>query len=939
MEEIPYGLYHCVSRSGAAMKPVSFGPFPKMVDASTGVLTQPKGSIPRASNLLATKRGALKTVDGSAIVNAYNGVPTLGRGRAMCEFFFQPTGVAPYYLRLMKALDQPLGAPANLTATLAAGGSLSTGIKQYYVVTALDGVGGETVASNEVSATPSGGNLSVALAWNVVPNAVAYNIYRGTASGSETLLVGVGLPVTALAYTDTGAATLGVTLSVTSLIEQAIPANYVLTLAADFQVSGGGSGIYTAGSNSVLNGTYVVSYNISNSVLSLTGGTHSPVQSSTGGTFFFSQSPPLADTTQQTALYVMRPASYGILYNDELIAAFFPADVRFPDGFPGGGTFGGGGQQGSTPSGGIVGGVSLIPQIVQFTNQAVLALGNGFAPQVYSDHSGTPTNPAGETGITSISVDANGVVTIQTSGPHGLNLTQALGANIYLEGITNNAYNTNGNGASAFVVIALPDTTHIKIVNPNAIGAGSSSGGRMVITTVPVISTFTPSYPVWTTAVAYAVNSIITPTVSNGFYYKAIQGGTSGGSQPSFPTAVGATVADGSVIWVNAGALNSAAPPPPGCAHIAVYSGSVWMFNTSPSNTSTGLDGPCSLRMCDINNLQSWNPINQAFLDKDDGTEGMGLAVFTITAQGIPPEGSMVAMKQYAVYQIVGVFGSDNFAIQRAETDMGCMCPRTLQFIPGFGIGRIAHLGFAIFDGVNDRVISPQIQPYLFINDDPDLVDIVPIDQSWQSVAWSAQTANPPMYVTAIPVANLGQGSSNGMLTRILCFDLTLKAWSVVDLPFPVSTMIQVRTVVSQVVTLFGSYLDGTLQRWQAADVEWATSVAGSSSPTQVAWQMRTPAVASKDPDERLFCRRIMVRGQQNNSSLFIRPRVAGISQDTLQVSMPSSSGDFAVECPVLATNDRFDAVISGFGPIVIDSFGFHLEPRPVGLVATGAVV
>ena len=74
------------------------------------------------------------------------------------------------------------------------------------------------------------------------------------------------------------------------------------------------------------------------------------------------------------------------------------------------------------------------------------------------------------------------------------------------------------------------------------------------------------------------------------------------------------------------------------------------MWNTYPINSSNGLEGPCSLRMSDVDNLNSWNPVNQAFLDKDDGTDGTGLAVFTISAQGIPPEGSMVAFKLYATF-------------------------------------------------------------------------------------------------------------------------------------------------------------------------------------------------------------------------------------------------------------------------------------------------
>src|ERR1700724_800222 len=81
----------------------------------------------------------------------------------------------------------------------------------------------------------------------------------------------------------------------------------------------------------------------------------------------------------------------------------FPADVRvLPDGGGGGGSGGGGGGgggggsggAGSTPSGGLPGNVSFIPQFKQFTNRAIIALGNGFPPQIFADSSGTGVNPA-----------------------------------------------------------------------------------------------------------------------------------------------------------------------------------------------------------------------------------------------------------------------------------------------------------------------------------------------------------------------------------------------------------------------------------------------------------------------------------------------------------------------------------------------------------------
>lgn len=920
------------------IKPTTFGPFIKGVDASTGVLSQPKGSVPRSSNLLLTKRGSLKSCDGSGIVNAYNGLPTAGRGRDLCDFFFQPVGVAPYYLRLMKALDQNLGAPHNLAATDGGtGGTLAAGT-YFYKVTALDNVGGETTASNEASVTVAA-NHKITLAWNVVPNAVLYNVYRGLATGTEVLLVGAGIPVTqpalgslTVTLSDTGAATSGMAVGVSFLLwnGSADPSHHTLILPVAATITPGSTGVYAAGSSPLANGTYGIVSQTSATTFLLSGGVLG--QGSSGGTFTYGGTPPpTQDTTQQTALYSMPQASNGISYSSANILALFPADVRPIDGSPGGGSGGGGGQQGSTASGGIPGNVSLIPQIVQFTNQAVIALGNGYPPQVYSDTRGTSDNPAMVVGISSISVDANGVVTIVTAAPHGINTAQGAGANISITGVTNTAYNSNGQGAISFPTIAIPSTTSIKIFNPSVIGQAASSGGNVTVNTVPVISTFVPSYPVWTTDVSYAVNSIITPTVSNGFYYKAIQAGTSGGSQPTFPTGVGAQVADGSVIWQNAGQLNTAAPPPPGCGHVTVYAGSVWMFNTSPSNTANGLDGPTCLRMCDVNNLNSWNPINQAFLDKDDGTDGMGLATFTITAQGIPPQGSLVAFKLYATYQIVGVFGSSNFAIQRAETDMGCVSPRSLQFAPGFGLARLTHLGFAVFDGVTDRVVSSQIQPYLFASDDPDISDIVPIDPNWQAVSQSAQTANPPMYICAVPI-----GNSAGVLTRIMCFDLVLKAWEIVDVPFGISAVSQARSAVSPVVTLLGSSGDGTLQRWQAGDTTWATSVLGSSTPAQVSGFVRSPTVASKDAYVRVYARRCIVRGQQSSATMSMNVRVGGVYQGLQKLAMPSS-GDIQTQGSIGIIYDRFDADIFFSGQLTIDSVIWDVAGKPAGVLA-GAI-
>lgn len=45
------------------------------------------------------------------------------------------------------------------------------------------------------------------------------------------------------------------------------------------------------------------------------------------------------------------------------------------------------------------------------------------------------------------------------------------------------------------------------------------------------------------------IGNIVTPTVQNGWFYKCTVSGTSGGTEPTWPTTLGATVADGGATW------------------------------------------------------------------------------------------------------------------------------------------------------------------------------------------------------------------------------------------------------------------------------------------------------------------------------------------------------------------------------------------------------
>jgi len=66
------------------------------------------------------------------------------------------------------------------------------------------------------------------------------------------------------------------------------------------------------------------------------------------------------------------------------------------------------------------------------------------------------------------------------------------------------------------------------------------------------------TYSVWTVTTNYALGNRRIPTVANGYYYEVIaDAGSSGGTQPTWPTTIGDTVVDGGITWVCRGRYNN----------------------------------------------------------------------------------------------------------------------------------------------------------------------------------------------------------------------------------------------------------------------------------------------------------------------------------------------------------------------------------------------
>jgi hypothetical protein len=302
---------------------------------------------------------------------------------------------------------------------------------------------------------------------------------------------------------------------------------------------------------------------------------------------------------------------------------------------------------------------------------------------------------------------------------------------------------------------------------PPFLSDGSQAG------TQQITNTFTAVYPQWAPSINYNVGDQIEALAGGlSYVFTATQGGTSGATTPTWSAVLGQTVVEqppGNVIWKNSG-LVSLSPAPPGAAHAEIYAGSLWVANTWPTMTADQLDGPSALRMSILNDPNGWNPLNAAQIAPDDSDECQGIKAFTIAEAGIAPENFLVFFKNFSTYLVQGVFGAANFAITRLQTDLGCVASRTIQFVPGFGIMRFSHLGFAVTDGINDKLQDPEaIRPYLFAESTES--DIPPLDWSEVWFSKSAQTVDPPMYVAAMPLVGANAqliGVLQGVLVNVV---------------------------------------------------------------------------------------------------------------------------------------------------------------------------
>ena len=369
---------------------------------------------------------------------------------------------------------------------------------------------------------------------------------------------------------------------------------------------------------------------------------------------------------------------------------------------------------------------------------------------------------------------------------------------------------------------------------------------------------------------------------------------------------------------------------PNGALHFANYGGYLHLANTalvsatlSAHGASVGV-GPSSLQASDVNNANSWPVANQIYVAKDDGQQITGLGLFTIAESGIAPLGSLVIFKDFSTYQMSGYWGSSlgqgtALALQKTKSDMGCVAGRSIQFMAPFGLIRLTHKGFALFDGVNDTLISEEISNRIF-----GLDGFPGLDWSQIQTAQASQVPYPSLYVCACAQV----GDSFNKLSIIFIYDLVLKAWTVAEFATPIGSLYLSEVPFSLPVLLGGDapigINTGKVRRYFSGDLD--------DDGTVISWQATLKPVFSQTPMDRSYFRRALldvnVPGTPTN---MVAQWFYGATSKVIVKTPPTRTQDSVIPFDLGYIANNTYPLFIGTGPITIRGIEYHVRPKPAG--------
>ncbi len=116
-------------------------------------------------------------------------------------------------------------------------------------------------------------------------------------------------------------------------------------------------------------------------------------------------------------------------------------------------------------------------------------------------------------------------------------------------------------GTQQFSDIQVVDRTHPAVIRGKIFRQDGGELPRAKVVAKDINGDMAPYEPalaaavVWAATTAIAVGDLKLPTAGNDHYYGCSTGGNTGSSEPSWPTTPGEAVADGTVVWEEAGII------------------------------------------------------------------------------------------------------------------------------------------------------------------------------------------------------------------------------------------------------------------------------------------------------------------------------------------------------------------------------------------------
>jgi hypothetical protein len=186
---------------------------------------------------------------------------------------------------------------------------------------------------------------------------------------------------------------------------------------------------------------------------------------------------------------------------------------------------------------------------------------------------------------------------------------------------------------------------------------------------------------------------------------------------------------------------------------------------------------------------------------------------------------------------------------------------------------------------------------------------------------------NSTTFTPGVPQLSLG-----GALTRLFCYDLILKAWTIVDLPFQIATLKQFRTPGSAPITVMGGFFDSGIRRWQAGDPQWDAGATLEGNGTGVQWSFRDAEVFTEGGTVNLFHNQVIMRGDGGPSAIQVTPQLNGNLQSIINAALIAlGSNQYEARVRILQTAENLNLSVSGIGPATVESISYEVVPKPAG--------